>query len=416
MNRKQAAFFLTLFLGISSLASTGDKEGHGGASVVCRNQANEILSVTLLDIWEQREEHALKPKSFSLEHVEIAESIGRRLEMAHPSYFRAYKKELAIINSKKVPIGENSTLEPVKDYWPYIKPETGCKIEQLAVYKGDGLISYDPKLWAKMDEYNRAALLVHETVFYILRDHELLHDSHKARTITAYVLSDLADVDFIDHYKEKIQNMNLGKVKDVRIRETIRGAFVPATTNRRDDIAQAEAKWEEACKAWQDRVPLEIRILPHLIRCNNKILDPITDVTVDEKGETKEVTLGYQVSSEGLIHGFIDDYFTVHELDGVGVASQQFIHRHTVKSSAETFGHSEISHQTNCDAMKRTARSLYKERLIYVHCEDTTGARNIYRRKSSPDCVKEQNHDHFLEIGSKGRIVYALNSRQRGGR
>lgn len=389
----------------------GGKEGHGGAVVVCYSKDKELKSATVLDIWEQREEHGLNPKAFNLEYYQIAETLASRLEYVDPIFFKSYRKELGRIHKNMKEVGAQSSLEPVKDYWPYIKPELGCKIEQLAVYKGDGYIIYEPKFWSRLDAYNKAALLIHETIFYILRDQELVHDSHKARTIVAYLMSTLSNVDFADIYKTKIKDMNVGSTKDVRISEVIRGEVMKNTGNDVESRRAAENSWKQACEKWKGKVMEEIRIQPKLLHCNNAKVEAIKDEIVGTSGKSHSAITGYQAWSEGLIQGFIDDFYIVNELEKVGLSSSSVDHLHSEEKSLNALQNAESSLASACEQLKANARGWYKERLVYVFCEDPKFSREIARQVDPGSCEKSPDHKHYVSLSTHGKIIYVLNSR-----
>lgn len=168
---------------------TGIDHGNaGGGSVVCRN-GQDIISVELLDLYEQREllqlTYDLGPSTLTyLQKVHYV--LDRHKNMAPfrtklwGEWADTFEREAVFLTGKK--------FNPVNDTGD-IFPPNNCAFEQAAVQKTpifprDKRYIINNDLWVEMDEGNRAALVLHELIYREARTygHE---DSIRTRYLNA---------------------------------------------------------------------------------------------------------------------------------------------------------------------------------------------------------------------------------------
>jgi hypothetical protein len=192
-------------------------DGGGGKGIVCYNEDNSIQSVELLDLFEGRVK-----QNYSFSHLDslpkeqiISESlktlqmkrlinhsyqakdgwsVGRKdkdQELEAIQYFISdFNVALAndeghgTTNYLNFQFLKGQKLNPTEDSFEIFYPKT-CQVEQIAVYKdqkGSGsfrlYINYD--LFKLMDEKNKAALILHEAIYSVLRGRS--YDTNSIRT------------------------------------------------------------------------------------------------------------------------------------------------------------------------------------------------------------------------------------------
>ncbi len=173
-----------LFSLSSAWAYTGT---HGGSSVVCRTRQGEIKSVDLTDVYDFTgdSDHELLPPEVSEADV-LAHAVSR---LDGNTYFAVWL--VALFNEFKTWVTPvQGPLPSIQDLGEVDFPGPGCKHEQLAVFDGSQ-IRVDRELYIRLSPLNRAALILHEAVYYIARtdQDQVVDNSHWARMVTGELLS-----------------------------------------------------------------------------------------------------------------------------------------------------------------------------------------------------------------------------------
>lgn len=178
----------------------------GGQGIVCRNEDGTVRSAQLLDLAEAENFFLLKVKDQpkDIPYLDIAHDYVELLDAAIPSsnpisqittrienkiekvrydinphilltkrrQYTFIRDTLDLIESNKIIIpGNNFKLPPVGDSRPRILPSgKGCDLEQIAIYKdGSDQVRFIGSVWDKLDNTNKAALLIHESLYRSLR-------------------------------------------------------------------------------------------------------------------------------------------------------------------------------------------------------------------------------------------------------
>jgi len=195
--------FICFGYSISHAGGIGDG---GGQGIVCRNEDGTVRSAQLLDLAEAENFFLLKlqdqPKDrpyldIAYEYAAILDAaipssnptsqrtgwIENKIEKIrfdiNPSILLSKKRQYSFIRdiisameSDKIIIpGNNFKLPPVRDSHPKILPSgKGCDLEQVAFYKdGSDQVRFIGSVWDKLDNTNKAALLIHEALYRSLR-------------------------------------------------------------------------------------------------------------------------------------------------------------------------------------------------------------------------------------------------------
>jgi hypothetical protein len=210
-NVKQTMMAMTMALTFSSLSAFAGGVGNGGVSVVCRNLDGTINSAQVLDIYEGEVRFGRKyDNDLSADtKVELAQlkltKYSRLLE--------DFQEELSKVKAIMTFIPKGNRLVPTNDAFPQIV-KVGCDFEQLANYTDDGELLVSQEIYNELDEVNKAALLVHETVYAIYRKYRDEKNSQLSRKLTAYLLAKNPDQKIINATIEEGFNGNqteLGK-------------------------------------------------------------------------------------------------------------------------------------------------------------------------------------------------------------
>lgn len=207
MNIRNLLFsvLVTTLAGSISYARGGIGDG-GGQGIVCRNDDGTVASAKLLDLVEAEDYFLLQiqPEAADRPYLEIARDYAAILDDAipfgvptsrwtttekktviqvgyelSPQLFLAKKNhQLSIrpqmdwIDGHKMLIpGEDYKIPPVGDSHPRVLPSSkNCNVEQIAIYTdGDNQIHFVGSIWNHLNNVNKAALLIHETLYRTLR-------------------------------------------------------------------------------------------------------------------------------------------------------------------------------------------------------------------------------------------------------
>ena len=142
-------------------AQDGAISGGGGKGVVCRDAQGAITSVQTLDLFEAKAMYGLNPWTSS----DSLEAQIKRALTVIPETSRALVSAYASQVKKNLQITPPGTvLTVINDSFETMVP-AGCAAEQLANYYNDKLILIAGDLWEKMDDTNRAALIIHEALY-----------------------------------------------------------------------------------------------------------------------------------------------------------------------------------------------------------------------------------------------------------
>ena len=185
-------FILTLFLSLGSNAKpnlfAGQDRG-GGQAVVCRDSNKRIKTAVMLDLFEGEKIYKLKlsPIDPSKTYKDLAYEAGQRIEEGGlgfdltprsnnnnlfgilPVFHRQQLRAAILQVIQGMNLIPDAGLNPIDDSNPIVRP-SNCEIEQVAIYFDTSLeIQVVKEIWDAFDNVNKAALLVHEGFYQILR-------------------------------------------------------------------------------------------------------------------------------------------------------------------------------------------------------------------------------------------------------
>jgi len=177
LNKHFLLFTAILFMSLSSFA--GDEICNGGDVVVCPNQPIQVLDIIERSALYGLSNHPLEGGMRRTRSYHVSYAIGeilRPLQTLNPDIYKCLssylENEQFWSELRFVSLAE---FGDVKDEKAYVIPK-GCEKKQAAMqfrtikpYLGSRyLINND--LWLQMDDFQRAALLLHETILrnYIL--------------------------------------------------------------------------------------------------------------------------------------------------------------------------------------------------------------------------------------------------------
>ncbi len=155
---------------VFKISYAGNEVGNGGDVIVCKGESGKIERIELLDFYEARvqEKQELKDIEDSVPPLAQINIILDKVSKHNPKLAIQYKKRS---NSffKEVTFLEKAKLNDIDDSAHLILPrKKNCSIEQIAVFKKQKSkknFLIDKKLWDKMNNTNKAGLILHEIIY-----------------------------------------------------------------------------------------------------------------------------------------------------------------------------------------------------------------------------------------------------------
>ncbi|MBL7688429.1 MAG: hypothetical protein JNJ49_10365 [Bdellovibrionaceae bacterium] len=195
------------------LLPQGGVSDGGGSAVVCRTADGSVRSAELLDLFEGR---IINGHSIGVDvarpYMDIAREVAAKIDkggvgrdltgvsritdssgavtqrmylFGGETTFGSMKWSLESAEKMVRMLPEGVALKPVSDYTSPIIPKD-CAVEQLALYQdAPNRLLIVGDIWSKLDEVNRAALMIHEALYRLLRFSDKETDSNRTRLTVA---------------------------------------------------------------------------------------------------------------------------------------------------------------------------------------------------------------------------------------
>ena len=175
--------------------SQGMGAGNGGGAHVCPTKN----TIEVYDIYEGRSRYGLNIVSTgnSIPEAMIIENALSKLEHVNITFAEAVRDQMDYLNSQKPKhflVNDQIKLKLIEDANILLTDE-GCEYRQLANWddvSNNVLVKGD--FYRALDEYNHAALKLHEAIYKASRVRISVKNSDEVRRLVGELLSDLPDV------------------------------------------------------------------------------------------------------------------------------------------------------------------------------------------------------------------------------
>lgn len=197
MMRKISFFVVVAMLFAQTLLAAegggGSVAGNGGDALVC-----DSGEVSFFDLFEARNVRGLKI-DFGPEGLEPSEKVEYALERLPDvlSALRSLVEDRLELFQKRSVIGDFDLVDIPDSDNIFVKP--GCHIEQAVVQRqplapDEPIFYISKRLWDRMDNDSRAALILHEIIYYdaIINGHT---SSRITRALNAYMMAEQTPID-----------------------------------------------------------------------------------------------------------------------------------------------------------------------------------------------------------------------------
>ncbi|MDH4467803.1 MAG: hypothetical protein QE271_07075 [Bacteriovoracaceae bacterium] len=182
------------------LEKGGDGAGNGGGAIVCRDSNKQIVSASLLDVWEGRriqlddkKQMDLKNSMRKVENYLLRELpiLGQQFRYEAPYVIKAINDGLSDLYSYEARLEillDSNKPEFPKDCSRWGHPEIVPSYEQAVNYVTQNEIYIDAEIVKHFDSMSFLGIHIHEIIYKIFREYLEEKNSKDARKITAYLL------------------------------------------------------------------------------------------------------------------------------------------------------------------------------------------------------------------------------------
>lgn len=155
---------------VMQIQGVGSETGNGGDVMICRDHANNIVSIELFDYFEARTFRNIEI-DLGLPDLPVAQKVElalRRLQKHSPTRMQKYLRWANDFMSETNFI-DNSSLVDIPDSELLVKPQ-GCDMDQIAIqktpeFKEDKRYLINQRLWKLMTSDQQAGLILHEIIY-----------------------------------------------------------------------------------------------------------------------------------------------------------------------------------------------------------------------------------------------------------
>lgn len=194
---KTRNLILTAFLLLTppAFAIPGITVANGGQTAMCQDTNGKIQSFEAFDLYEGRVVTQYKYPNSARDPLELALKLAGRLDDSQGIIARK-RNDRDSVSDKVRYVAEHMTLQapgerlqPTGDSKEYqILPE-GCGLIPTINFVSPLKIDVDHDAWMGLDNVNKAALYLHEAIYWHLRLGGEEHDSRRTRKAVAYLMA-----------------------------------------------------------------------------------------------------------------------------------------------------------------------------------------------------------------------------------
>jgi hypothetical protein len=192
----KAFLFLLLILPASATASpstrdSGTSIGNGGHSISCR-QPDGTVTKEAFDLFEGRALFGYRvafPETVPA--AELALQLAAKVDKSQGGAMEeldTVRGKVKFIRDHMVLLPPGVGLKPTEDSNEFIVPRN-CEIIQTINFRQNRRIYVDSDAWNALTETSKAALFLHEAIYWQLREGGEEHDSRRTRRLVSYLMS-----------------------------------------------------------------------------------------------------------------------------------------------------------------------------------------------------------------------------------
>lgn len=182
------SFILTISMQTLAQRQGGESSG-GGGGFVCRNKAGVATSVELLDLWESPFVFGWTPQNSTLPYEQQIDAAVAKLKIIYAIMGLDIEAAVSLVKSQMAAVPQGVSV-PTPTDTGHLFEKPGCPFEGLMYYSGTySRLFYVNDYFKLLSETHKAAMIMHEAIYYFLRDYLHDTDSMRSRKIVACLFS-----------------------------------------------------------------------------------------------------------------------------------------------------------------------------------------------------------------------------------
>jgi hypothetical protein len=180
----------SLLISLNTFAGV-DSSG-GGPSVVKFDAQGKVASAQLLDVFEAPLRYGLNIQNSTKSGDQIIQDAIAKMKNRHGFIGLELEQTIAKILKSTEFLPDGVVMAPGVDIADGVAAliPTGSQLLYVGFYQTNGKLLISKDIYAKLDETNRAALMLHEALYRMERFYHETHSSQNARWLTAILISD----------------------------------------------------------------------------------------------------------------------------------------------------------------------------------------------------------------------------------
>lgn len=185
-------FLLAIMVLNPAWADPGTSVGNGGQSVVCKNARGVVMRTEALDLFEGRVlsgyRYSRSPRQ-SAEEMAIA--LAKKIDLSQGGSLggtSSLEGKVRFVISHLIFLPKGVGLKPTEDSREFVFPKD-CELVQTINFRQNLKIFVDSDVWSTLSMLDKAAMYLHEAVYWHLRESGVEKDSRRTRKIVSYLFA-----------------------------------------------------------------------------------------------------------------------------------------------------------------------------------------------------------------------------------
>jgi tRNA splicing endonuclease len=218
MTKKMMAVMAILTLGTSmAQAQAMGGVGNGGGTHWCPDKAPEMY-----DIYEGKRRYKLEIVDDGSRTEDVIEKAILRVKSTNVTLANEISKKIDFLNNGGLSFESGLALNRVPDA-NVLMVDKGCEYRQIANWdNASGRVFVNNDYYDRMDDFNKAALILHEAIYAVSRERLQTDNSDSSRRLVADLLAARFDRSSLNH---------LTKTDDIRVMITKEGVSTVYESN-----------------------------------------------------------------------------------------------------------------------------------------------------------------------------------------
>lgn len=182
---------ICLSLVVAQVASAhGGMSTGGGAGIACLDSNGILVRAETLDLYEGKNRFGYSIQQ--TDSVEATQQFKKALNKIQNNFLREKLNEVSYLLIDQIQLLPDGIVMPAPadmgNTYLALMPQ-GCSVTALAYFEGDGTLRVAKSYYSKLSQTDRAALIMHEAVYKLLRDTGKETTSESTRLIVAMLFS-----------------------------------------------------------------------------------------------------------------------------------------------------------------------------------------------------------------------------------